>query len=49
MLKQKPLSAKQIAATIIEEVELYFQEYRRCKLYWKIYDDDVSNFDETGF
>ena len=49
MLKRKPLPVKQIAAIIVEEVELHFKEYRRFKLYWKIYNDNIPNFDEIGF
>jgi len=47
-LRSKPISSKRRDAHIIEDVEGHFEEFKRCKEHWGIYDDDVSNFDETG-
>jgi hypothetical protein len=43
------MSAKRLAAHIVEEVEEHFQGFKKCKDYWGIQDEDIYNFDETGF
>lgn len=48
-IKEKPLSAKRLAAHIIEDVEGHFAEFDRCKRRYSVKDCDVSNFDESGF
>jgi DDE superfamily endonuclease len=48
-LKSKPLSAKRLAAHIVEDVEEHFKAFKKCKEYWGIQDEDIYNFDETGF
>ena len=48
-LKSKPMSAKRLAAHIVEEVEEHFKAFKKCKEYWGIQDEDIYNFDETGF
>ena len=48
-LKSKPLSAKRLASHIVEDIEGYFMAFKKCKDYWGIQDEDIYNFDETGF
>ncbi|KIM98288.1 hypothetical protein OIDMADRAFT_128072 [Oidiodendron maius Zn] len=48
-LKSKPLSAKRLASYIVEDIEGYFIAFKKCKDYWGIQDEDIYNFDETGF
>jgi hypothetical protein len=48
-IKEKPLSAKRLAAHIIEDVEGHFAEFDRCKRRYSVKDCDVSNFDKSGF
>ena len=48
-LKSKPLSAKRLASHIVEDIEGYFKAFKKCKDYWGIQDEDIYNFDETGF
>ena len=48
-LKSKPLSAKRLALHIVEDIEGYFKAFKKCKDYWGIQDEDIYNFDETGF
>jgi hypothetical protein len=48
-MKTKLIHAKRLAAHMIEDVEAHFTEFARCKRKWGILDDDISNFDETGF
>jgi DDE superfamily endonuclease len=48
-MKTKPIHAKRLAAHMIEDVEEHFTEFARCKRKWGILDDDISNFDKTGF
>jgi hypothetical protein len=48
-LKSKPMSASRLAAHIVEEVEDHFKSFKKCKEYWGIQDEDIYNFDETGF
>jgi hypothetical protein len=48
-IKEKPLSAKRLAAHIVEDVKGHFTEFDRCKRRYSVKDCDVSNFDESGF
>jgi hypothetical protein len=48
-IKEKPLSAKRLAAHIVEDIKGHFAEFNRCKTHYRIKDCDVSNFDESGF
>ena len=48
-IKSKPMAAKRLASHVVEDVQLHFQEFERCKNKWGILDEDISNFDETGF
>src|ERR1700722_8459414 len=48
-LKTKPISAKQLGIYIVENVKAYFAEFKRYKEKWAIQDNDVSNFNKTGF
>ena len=48
-LKTKPMHVKRLAAHVVEDVNDHFVDFRRCKDKWGIHDDDVSNFDESGF
>ena len=48
-LKSKPLSAKRLAAHIVEDVKEHFKAFKKCKEYQGIQDEDIYNFDETGF
>src|SRR5258708_26836857 len=48
-LKSKPMSVSRLAAHIVEEVEDHFKSFKKCKEYWGIQDEDIYNFDETGF
>jgi hypothetical protein len=49
IIKQRPLSTKRIQTHIIEDVQLYFDKFKKCKRYWKVHNDNVSNFNKTGF
>ena len=33
----------------MEDILEYFDKFKKCKEYQKIHDNNVSNFDETGF
>lgn len=33
----------------MEEVEEHFRLFEKCRHWWGIQDEDVYNFDETGF
>lgn len=48
-LKTRPISAKRLATHIVEDIRSHFKEFTRCKEKWGIQDEDISNFDETGF
>jgi hypothetical protein len=48
-IKEKPLSAKRLAAHIVEDVQGHFAEFDRYRRRYGVKDYDVSNFDETGF
>lgn len=48
-IKEKPLAAKRVAAHIVEDVKGHFAKFDRCKRRYNVKDDDVSNFDESGF
>jgi hypothetical protein len=48
-IKSKPMAAKRLASHVVEDVQLHFREFERCKNKWGILDNDISNFDETGF
>ena len=48
-LKTKPMHVKQLAAHVVEDVNNHFADFRQCKDKWGIHDDDVSNFNESGF
>jgi hypothetical protein len=48
-LCEKPLSAKRLGAHIVEDVQLHFADFDRCKKKWKVKDEDILNFDECGF
>ena len=48
-LKTKPISAKRLGIYIVEDIEAHFAEFSRCKKHWEIKDDNVSNFNKTGF
>ena len=48
-IKEKPLSAKRLAAHIIEDVRGHFKEFERVMRKYNIAREDVSNFDESGF
>ena len=48
-IKEKPLSAKRLAAHIVEDVQGHFAEFTRCKNRYGVKDKDVSNFGESGF
>lgn len=48
-LRTKPLAAKRLDAHIVEDIEEHFKAYKKCRDYWKIQDEDIYNFDETGF
>jgi hypothetical protein len=48
-LKTKPIAAKRLDAHIVEDIEEHFKAFKRCKAHWKIQDEDIYNFDETGF
>jgi hypothetical protein len=48
-LRSKPLEAKRRASYIKEGIEGHFKEFKRCKDHWHILDEDIYNFDETGY
>jgi hypothetical protein len=48
-LKSKPMHVKRLAVHVVEDINDHFTDFRRCKDKWGIHDDDISNFDESGF
>jgi hypothetical protein len=48
-VKSKPIAVKRGAAHVKEDIEAHFKEFDRCKKKWGIHNDDISNFDESGF
>jgi hypothetical protein len=48
-IKEKPLSVKRLAAHIVEDVQGHFKEFDHVVKKYRVKDDDVSNFDESGF
>src|SRR5260370_16852649 len=48
-LKSKPMSAKRLAAHIVEEVEEHFKAFKKCKKNWGIQEEDIYNFNDTCF
>jgi hypothetical protein len=48
-IKEKPLSAKRLAAHIVEDVQGHFAEFDRVMKKYGVKECDVSNFDESGF
>jgi hypothetical protein len=48
-LTTKPISTQRPVSHIVEEIKQHFRDFQRCKEYWGILDEDVYNFDETGF
>jgi hypothetical protein len=47
--KTKPMHVKRLAVHVVEDVNDYFVDFHWCKDKWGIHDDDVSNFDKSGF
>jgi hypothetical protein len=43
------MHVKRLAVHVVEDVNDHFADFRRCKNKWGIHDDDVSNFNESGF
>jgi hypothetical protein len=48
-LKTKPISAKRLDSHVVEDIQAHFKAFKKCKDYWGIQDEDIYNFDETGF
>jgi hypothetical protein len=48
-LREKPISAARLGAHNREEVEGHFKDFKRCKEKWAVVDEDIYNFDETGY
>lgn len=48
-LYAKPFSVKRRDAHIKEDVDEHFKDFVRCRNHWGIQDEDVYNFDESGF
>lgn len=48
-LTTKPISTQRLGSHIVEEIKQHFRDFQRCKEYWGILDEDIYNFDETGF
>jgi DDE superfamily endonuclease/Tc5 transposase DNA-binding domain len=48
-LKSKPMSAQRLNSHKIEDIQEHFRNFQKCKDYWGIQDEDIYNFDETGF
>ena len=49
ILKTKPMHIKRLAAHVVEDINNHFTDFCWCKDKWSIYDDNMSNFDESGF
>ena len=49
ILRSKPISAKRLGSHIVEDIQEHFRGFQQCKDYWGIQNEDISNFDETGF
>ncbi|RFU31685.1 hypothetical protein B7463_g4640, partial [Scytalidium lignicola] len=49
LVRPKPISVQRRQAHIQEDIKAYFEEFKRCCQYWGILEEDISNFDETGF
>jgi hypothetical protein len=48
-IKEKPLSAKRVAAHTVEDVKRHFAKFVPCKRRYNVKDDDGSNFGESDF
>ena len=48
-LQSKLLEAKRRASYIREDIEAYFREFQQYKNYQGVLDDNIYNFDETGY
>lgn len=48
-LKTKPMSSKRLASHLVEHIQEHLRAFKKCKDYWGIQDEDIYNFDETGF
>jgi hypothetical protein len=48
-LKSKQISAQRLAVHVVEDIESYFRASKKCNDHWGIQDEDIYNFDETGF
>jgi hypothetical protein len=49
LIKEKPLSAKRLAAHIIEDMRGHFKEFERVIWKYNIAREDVLNFNKSGF
>lgn len=47
--KQKPLATERKNAHKLETFQTHFEDYRSAKVEKGIHDEDIYNFDETGF
>lgn len=45
----KPIAVKRLASYIVDEIQEHFNSFKKCKEYWGIQNNDIYNFDETGF
>ena len=43
------MSVKRLTVHIVKEVKEHFKAFKKCKEYQGIQDEDIYNFDETGF
>jgi hypothetical protein len=34
---------------VVEDIQEHFKAFKKCKDYWGIQNEDIYNFDETGF
>jgi hypothetical protein len=43
------MEAKRYSAYEKANIEAHFKEFKRCKEHWHILDENIYNFDETGY
>ena len=48
-LRSKPIAIKRRDAHKLEDIKTHFREFERCLKHWTIQNEDIYNFDETGF
>ena len=43
------MSTKRLSTHIVEDIQEHFRNFGNCVRKWRVKDEDISNFDESGF